>query len=54
MWLLPVMAFLLGAGGLALAFRRWRREPARAVSDEDRALVEAALAGADPATTEDR
>ena len=53
-WLLPVTALLLGAGGLALAFRRWRREPARAVSDEDRALVEAALAGADPATTEDR
>jgi len=42
-WVLPVMALLLGAGGLALAFRRWRREPARAATDEDRALVEAAL-----------
>jgi len=44
-WLLPVTALLLGAGGLALAFRRWRREPARAATDEDRALVEAALGG---------
>ena len=38
-------ALLLGAGGLALAFRRWRRQPVLAASDEDRALVEAALAG---------
>jgi cytochrome c-type biogenesis protein CcmH len=53
-WVLPVTALLLGAGGLALAFRRWRREPARAATDEDRALVEAALAGGDPATMEDR
>jgi cytochrome c-type biogenesis protein CcmH len=49
-WILPVTALLLGAGGLALAFRRWRREPARPATDEDRALVEAALAG-EPATT---
>jgi cytochrome c-type biogenesis protein CcmH len=46
-WILPVTALLLGAGGLALAFRRWRRQPARPVTDEDRALVEAALAGHD-------
>jgi cytochrome c-type biogenesis protein CcmH len=43
-WILPVTALLLGAGGLALAFRRWRRQPALPVTDEDRALVEAALA----------
>ncbi|MCA1847042.1 MAG: cytochrome c-type biogenesis protein CcmH [Actinobacteria bacterium] len=43
-WILPVTALLLGAGGLALAFRRWRRQPALAASDDDRALVEAALA----------
>jgi cytochrome c-type biogenesis protein CcmH len=42
-WILPVTALVLGIGGLALAFRRWRREPARSVTDEDRALVEAAL-----------
>ena len=43
-WLLPLSALLLGAGGLAVAFRRWRRQPARSATDEDRALVEAALA----------
>ena len=42
-WILPVTALLLGVGGLALAFRRWRRQPVRAATDEDRALVEAAL-----------
>jgi cytochrome c-type biogenesis protein CcmH len=43
-WILPVTALLFAAGGLALAFRRWRRQPTLAASDEDRALVEAALA----------
>jgi cytochrome c-type biogenesis protein CcmH len=43
-WVLPVAALLLAVGGLALAFRRWRRQPARSATDEDRALVEAALA----------
>jgi cytochrome c-type biogenesis protein CcmH len=43
-WILPVAALLLAAGGLGLAFRRWRRQPAMAATDEDRALVEAALA----------
>lgn len=42
-WILPVTALLLGVGGLALAFRRWRRQPVLAATDEDRALVEAAL-----------
>jgi cytochrome c-type biogenesis protein CcmH len=43
-WVLPVAALLLAVGGLAFAFRRWRRQPGRAATDEDRALVEAALA----------
>lgn len=43
-WILPVAALLLAAAGLAFAFRRWRRQPAMAATDEDRALVEAALA----------
>lgn len=43
-WILPVAALLLAVGGLALAFRRWRRQPGRIATDEDRALVEAALA----------
>ena len=43
-WILPVGALLLAAGGLALAFRRWRRQPTMAATEEDRALVEAGLA----------
>jgi cytochrome c-type biogenesis protein CcmH len=43
-WILPVTALLLAVGGLAFAFRRWRRQPALVATDEDRALVEAALA----------
>ena len=46
-WLLPVGALLLAVGCLTFAFRRWRREPALAATDEDRALVEAALADQD-------
>ncbi len=42
-WILPVTALLLGVGGLALAFRRWGRQPALAATDADRALVERAL-----------
>ena len=44
-WILPVTALVLAVGGLAFAFRRWRRQPALVATDEDRALVEAALAG---------
>jgi cytochrome c-type biogenesis protein CcmH len=44
-WVLPVTVLLLAVGGLALAFRRWRNQPTLAATDEDRALVEAALAG---------
>ena len=43
-WMLPVGALLVAAGGLALAFRHWRRQPTLRATDEDRALVEAALA----------
>jgi cytochrome c-type biogenesis protein CcmH/NrfF len=43
-WVLPVMALLLAIGGLALAFRHWRRQPSLVATEEDRALVEAALA----------
>ncbi|HVW33462.1 MAG TPA: cytochrome c-type biogenesis protein [Acidimicrobiia bacterium] len=50
-WVLPVAGILAAIGGLALAFRRWRREPARPATDEDRALVEAALAAAPPSGT---
>lgn len=44
-WALPVAGLVLGAGALALAFRRWRRESASAPTDADRALVAQARAG---------
>ena len=37
---LPVVAVVLAAAGLGLAFRRWRRRPAVDASDEDRAPVD--------------
>jgi cytochrome c-type biogenesis protein CcmH len=43
-WILPVMAFVLAIGGLALAFSRWRRSRSDGVVTEaDEALVEQAL-----------
>jgi len=41
-WVLPVAALVIGAGLLALAFRRWR-PGGRHPTPEDRALVEEAL-----------
>jgi cytochrome c-type biogenesis protein CcmH len=48
-WALPVAALVCALAGLAVAFRRWRRTGAAAndPTDDDRALVAAALAGAD-------
>ena len=43
-WALPVAALVLAGGGLALAFRRWRRDVPGPPSDVDRELVERALA----------
>jgi len=43
-WALPVAALVLAAGGLALAFRRWRRDEPGAPTDLDRELVQRALA----------
>lgn len=42
-WALPVAGLILAAGGLTLAFRRWRREAAGPPTAEDRELVERAL-----------
>ena len=39
-WVLPVVAVVLAAGGLAVAFRRWRTTPDLALTDEDRSIVE--------------
>lgn len=41
-WVLPVVAAILAAGGLAWAFARWRPAPRGDVDEADRALVEAA------------
>jgi len=42
-WALPVTAFLLAVGGLAVAFRRWRVRAGAPPSEEDQALVDEAL-----------
>lgn len=43
-WVLPVVVIVLGAGGLALAFWRWRNQRPAVPSAEDEELVEATLA----------
>lgn len=42
-WVLPVIALVLGLAGVSAAFARWRRAPSAEVTDADRALVEQAL-----------
>lgn len=44
-WALPATAFVVGAAGLAFAFRRWRESAARLgpATDDDYALVAEAL-----------
>ena len=42
-WVLPVVALVLGLAGISAAFARWRRAPVATVTDEDRSLVEQAL-----------
>jgi cytochrome c-type biogenesis protein CcmH len=45
-WALPAAAFVCAVAGLAFTFRRWRTQAgdAREVTDDDRAIVAAALA----------
>jgi cytochrome c-type biogenesis protein CcmH len=43
-WGLPVLVLVLGAGGLALALRRWRREPPMRATSADEDLVARAQA----------
>ena len=38
-WALPIAALVLGAGGLALALRRWARQPRLVASAADEELV---------------
>lgn len=44
-WGLPVLVLVVGAGGLVLALRRWRREPAMHATSADEELVARAQAG---------
>ncbi len=52
-WALPVAALVCAVAGLALTFRRWRRESEddHDPTDDDRELVAAALASEDAAPT---
>jgi cytochrome c-type biogenesis protein CcmH len=47
-WILPVLAVILGGVGLVLAFRRWGQAAERTVSDAARDRVAAALADRRP------
>lgn len=42
-WVLPVIALVIGLAGVSAAFARWRRAPAVSASNDDRALVAEAL-----------
>jgi cytochrome c-type biogenesis protein CcmH len=55
-WALPVAALICALAALAFTFRRWRREAAADVdpTDDDRALVAAALASEDEAPAAER
>ncbi len=44
-WVLPVAAVVAAAGGLAVAFRRWRPRPAGPLSAKERAVLERARQG---------
>ena len=54
-WALPAAALVCAVAGLAVTFRRWRRDAAadRPVSDADRELVAAALAAEEPSAAGD-
>lgn len=43
-WVLPAVALVCAAVGLGVAFRRWRANVVSEPDDDDRAIVEAALA----------
>lgn len=42
-WALPVAGGVLAVAGLIMAFRRWKRPPAKPVTAEDERLVDEAL-----------
>ena len=52
-WILPVVALVCGFGGLVVVFRRWKREGSVEATDDDVAVVRAALAAYDDPTDDD-
>lgn len=46
-WILPLVGVAAAAGGLVVAFGRWRADAPGAATDDDRRLVEAARRGSD-------
>jgi cytochrome c-type biogenesis protein CcmH len=46
-WVLPVAVVVVGAIGILFAIRRWRNEPRRVATEEDREIVEDELGRAD-------
>lgn len=44
-WVIPVVAVVVALAGLTAVFLRWRNEERSVATDEDRALVAAALSG---------
>ncbi len=52
-WVLPVVAFAVGAAALAIVFRRWSTMPAERSTSEDRELVDAALRASDDVEPDD-
>lgn len=43
-WVLPMAVLVCSVAGLAVAFRKWRRDPVPAKTDDDEGLVESLLA----------
>lgn len=52
-WVLPVVALVLGLAAVGAAFARWRRTPTVRATDEDREVVARALAALDAGPDED-
>jgi cytochrome c-type biogenesis protein CcmH len=52
-WILPVVALVCGFGGLVVVFRRWKREGSVEATDDDVAVVRAALDAPDDPVDDD-
>ncbi len=52
-WILPIVVLVCAVAGLALAFRKWRRNQGGGATDEDRQLVARLLAEQNDVTDEE-